>query len=302
MRFSSTLLLLSVSSQAVEGFTIPACHSGNHLVRARAFTFQHAVKSFDETGNMEDDKATDENLVPLMKNSGSKVAAASALIWSSLSITAMAAGPDWGVFEGRTGSLLHPVMMGGMFVLSAYTAFLGFQWRRQRTIGDEISALKKQMPDLNGAKTISGAIEAVMAENPQDVNHLGQLRAAQSIEEEITKLQQERKDLVAAGPRDRHYNQGALLAFLGTAFAIEGPLNTYARAGKLFPGPHLYVGAALVVLWALAFACVPYMQKGNQTARNIHIGANVVNLGFFAWQVQSGIPILLKVIEKTKWP
>ena len=82
----------------------------------------------------------------------------------------------------------------------------------------------------------------------------------------------------------------------------KGPLNTYARAGKLFPGPHLYAGAGLVCLWALAAACVPAMQKGNDTARSIHIGANAAGLSMFAWQVVTGIPILLKVVEKTSWP
>ena len=76
----------------------------------------------------------------------------------------------------------------------------------------------------------------------------------------------------------------------------QGPLNTYARAGKLFPGPHLYVGAALVVIWSLAVGTIPAMQKGNDTARTIHITANCAGLAFFAWQAQSGIPILLKVI------
>jgi Protein of unknown function (DUF4079) len=82
----------------------------------------------------------------------------------------------------------------------------------------------------------------------------------------------------------------------------QGPLNTYARAGKLFPGPHLYAGAGLVCLWALATACVPAMQKGNESARLVHIGANVSGIGMFAWQVVSGLPILFKVIEKTSWP
>ena len=31
-------------------------------------------------------------------------------------------------------------------------------------------------------------------------------------------------------------------------------------AGKLFPGPHLYAGAAITVLWALAASLVPAMQ------------------------------------------
>ena len=79
-------------------------------------------------------------------------------------------------------------------------------------------------------------------------------------------------------------------------------MNTYARAGKLFPGPHLYVGAAMVVIWAAVLATIPAMQKGSDTARTIHIGANVFLLGLFGWQITSGIPILLKVIEKTSWP
>jgi len=91
------------------------------------------------------------------------------------------------------------------------------------------------------------------------------------------------------------------LKFILNSF-LQGPLNTYARTGKLFPGPHLYVGAALVVIWALAVATIPSMQKGNDTARAIHIGANISGLGLFVWQVTSGIPIFLKVLEKTSWP
>jgi hypothetical protein len=44
------------------------------------------------------------------------------------------------------------------------------------------------------------------------------------------------------------------------------------------------------------------MQKGNETARIVHIGANVAGIGLFLWQLQSGIPILLKVWELTKFP
>jgi hypothetical protein len=44
------------------------------------------------------------------------------------------------------------------------------------------------------------------------------------------------------------------------------------------------------------------MQKGNDTARIVHIGANSAGIGMFVWQVTTGIPILLKVVEKTQWP
>ncbi len=60
------------------------------------------------------------------------------------------------------------------------------------------------------------------------------------------------------------------------------------RAGKLFPGPHLYAGAAITVLWALSAALVPAMQKGNDSARTAHIALNCVNLLLFASQVNDG--------------
>ncbi|KAG7344035.1 DUF4079 domain containing protein [Nitzschia inconspicua] len=226
--------------------------------------------------------------------------AAATIMFSSNA--AFADSPDWGIFEGKTGSLLHPVMMFGMLALSISTALLGFEWRRQRTIGDEISVLKKQLPALGGAKTVSEALKAAKAAETPDTALIAKLQAAAPVDLEIKQLQDERKSLSEKGPRDKHYGQGAMLAFLGTIFAIEGPLNTYARAGKLFPGPHLYAGAGLVCLWALAVACVPQMQKGNEVARTVHIGANLAGIGMFLWQLQSGIPILLKVWELTKWP
>ena len=74
------------------------------------------------------------------------------------------------------------------------------------------------------------------------------------------------------------------------------------RTGKLFPGPHLFAGAAIVVCWALAGALVPAMQKGDNNARNAHIALNCVNLSLFAWQVPTGLDIVWKVFEFTKWP
>merc|ERR1719223_1491414 len=167
-------------------------------------------------------------------------------------------------------------------------------------MGSEITALKKTLPNLDGAPNLASAI--AVAQEAEDSALVAKLQGALPIQQEIDALTAERKELSAMGLRDGHFSQGAILAFLGTAFAIEGPLNTYARAGKLFPGPHLYAGAGLVVLWALAAACVPAMQKGNDTARSIHIGANVAGMGLFAWQIVSGWPILTKVISLTKWP
>lgn len=157
----------------------------------------------------------------------SKIALATTALWTATTELAAAAGPDWGIFEGRTGSLLHPITMGGLFLYSAYTAFLGFQWRRQRTLGDEITQLKKTLPDMGGAASVAEAIAA--AQEAGDSAKVAALQSARSTESEIASLQQERKDLAAAGPRDRHFAQGALLAFVGTTFAIEVSAKGWAR-------------------------------------------------------------------------
>ncbi len=60
--------------------------------------------------------------------------------------------------------------------------------------------------------------------------------------------------------------------------------------------------AGITVLWALAAALVPAMQKGDDTARSIHIALNTVNLLLFIWQVPTGLEIVLKVFEFTKFP
>lgn len=139
-------------------------------------------------------------------------ATTTALLWPS---AAVAAGPDWGLFEGRIGSLLHPLTMGSLFVFSLYTAFLGWQWRRQRTLGDEISSLKQQQTSSSSSSSSSGgddmAVAAVLSET----------RALSNLDLQIQALQNERKQLAASGPRDKHFSQGALLACVGTLFAIE---------------------------------------------------------------------------------
>ena len=81
---------------------------------------------------------------------------------------------------------------------------------------------------------------------------------------------------------------GVISLFLGRVLGLSTePFvdQSCSCAGKLFPGPHLYAGAAVVVLWAVAASMVPLMQKGNDTARLAHISANVLNIALFAWQV-----------------
>jgi hypothetical protein len=136
--------------------------------------------------------------------------------------------PNWGLFEGRTGSLLHPIAMISMAAFSVSTALLGFQWKRQRTIGDEISTLKKSLPPLrDGATSVKEALAmtSTTVESGEtvtmDASYISALKNGLEIENKIDELTNERKVLANAGPRDKHFNQGALLLFVGTAFAIE---------------------------------------------------------------------------------
>nr|ABK26143.1 unknown [Picea sitchensis] len=196
---------------------------------------------------------------------------------------AFAINGDFGLLEGRSASLIHPIVMGGLFVYTLWTGYLGWQWRRIRTIQDEINELKKQV-------------------KPQPKKEGDPPAPPSPIETKIQQLTEERKGLLKGSFRDRHYNAGSILLGFGVFEALGGGFNTWVRAGKLFPGPHLFAGAGITILWALAAALVPAMQKGNGVARNLHIALNAVNVLLFIWQIPTGIEIVLKVLEFTTWP
>lgn len=58
---------------------------------------------------------------------------------------ALAVGGEFGILEGRSAALIHPLVMSGLFVFTLYAGYLGWQWRRVRTIQNEINELKKQV-------------------------------------------------------------------------------------------------------------------------------------------------------------
>jgi len=195
--------------------------------------------------------------------------------------SANAAGGEYGILEGRTLALLHPAVEFFLLGATFYAGYLGLQWRSLRTIGDEISELKKQVPAVAEGESSGPKSEA---------------------ERKIDELTAKRKELAKGGFRDKHNAMGSLLLGLGVTMTAAGCFNTYLRTGKLFPGPHLYGGMGITVLWALAAALVPEMQKGNNTARNLHIGLNVANVLLFVSQVPSGLEIVDKVFQFTSWP
>ena len=241
----------------------------------------------------------------------------------AMSIGLMFLGPDmahanqYGIFAGRTASLMHPMTMFALFATSLYSGYLGLSMRRLRGISEEIKEVKNQAPSLSSGAIVfplstavgkvKSEIDSLAEDDPKIAtlkNDLSILQSASAIEvdEKIMELGNTRTKLKDAKLKDKHETTGTFILGAGVTVAILGAFNTYMRAGKLFPGPHLYAGMACTILWAIAAAMTPYMAKGNDTARSIHIGLNTINIGLFAWQVVSGIPILLKVIEKTSWP
>jgi hypothetical protein len=191
---------------------------------------------------------------------------------------AHASGGEFGILEGRSAALLHPIGLGSLYAVTLYAGYLGLQWRRVRTVGDEIAELKATLPA--DAEAAAGS------------------EASKKIEE----LSATRKELVAGKFKDKHANLGYLLLAMGVTLSVEGGMNTYLRVGKLFPGPHLYAGATITVLWAMAAGLVPMMEKGNQKARDLHIALNCLNVALFTWQIPTGLEIVGKVFQFTSWP
>ena len=219
------ILLASLLARSATAFTAPASSTvasqrgGSQLRFSSPLDDQNFESTFDPL-HLADNDADESS----QSTATSAIAIATAALLST-PLSASAAGPDWGIFEGRTGSLLHPIAMASMAAFSISTALLGFQWRRQRTIGDEISGLKKSLPDLKGASTVREALAAAEGAEEVDASYVAKLKGAMGTANEIEELTKERKELSSSGPRDKHFNQGSLLLFIGTAFAIEVRLS-----------------------------------------------------------------------------
>lgn len=206
-----------------------------------------------------------------------------------------------------------------LFATSFYSGVLGLKWRKLREIPLEIKALTEKLPVISSGK-VSGPLADVVAsiqaelttlsgsednDTPLRVSTLQKdlkvLASFADVDNQIASLTAERKQLLADNLRDKHWLTGSVLLGVGVTVSVLGAFNTYMRTGKLFPGPHLYAGMGITILWAIAAALVPQMQKGNEAARSAHIALNTINVLLFAWQVVSGTEILLKVWEKAPW-
>ena len=185
---------------------------------------------------------------------------------------ASAAGdPAFGVFAGRTASLIHPFTNFALFGTSIYAAYLGLQWRRLRDMGEEIKSLNSKLPQLSTggmARSPTGElvtsikkdiarlslIDVADSTNTVQINSLRsdlrKLEEVADVDAKILDLTATRKALQSMNLKDKHHQAGSVLLGVGVTVAVLGAFNTFMRTGKLFPGPHLYAGMAIVILWA----------------------------------------------------
>lgn len=107
---------------------------------------------------------------------------------------------------------------------------------------------------------------------------------------------EKRKELVKSKVTKRHFDTSATIFFIMTFATFSGMANTYTRTGKLFPGPHLYAGLGLVTLMSAMSALVPQMQAGKMWAKNAHFTLAFPAILLFAWQANSGMTIVGKLL------
>ncbi len=140
-------------------------------------------------------------------------------------------------------NFIHPLLMWGIFALTLYAAWLGYQHRQTRlATGDA------------------------------------------------------KKELIKGKFLERHHKAGSIVLATMVIGSLGGMSATYINNGKLFFGPHLLAGLGMMGLIASSAALVPFMKKGNDTARYTHITLNTVLVGLFGWQAWTGVQIVQKLL------
>lgn len=135
--------------------------------------------------------------VPELPPASAMLGISTAAVAASLSLpeAAFAKGGEYGIFEGRIISLAHPTVMAICYAATAWAAFTGFQWRRLREIGNQITELKAEQA---GPKKQLDAL----SEGQTNPSLTAQVAALQTQIDELTVT---RKDLAGSNLRDKHY-------------------------------------------------------------------------------------------------
>jgi nicotinamide riboside transporter PnuC len=108
----------------------------------------------------------------------------------------------------------------------------------------------------------------------------------------------EKKELLKGRYNIRHHQYGSVLLSLMVLGSIGAMAATYVNSGKLFVNPHLIAGLGMTGLIATSASLTPFMQKGQNWARNTHIALNVVLVALFGWQAVTGMQIVQRILER----
>mmetsp|Transcript_51575 Transcript_51575/g.104982 ORF Transcript_51575/g.104982 Transcript_51575/m.104982 type:complete len:299 (-) Transcript_51575:155-1051(-) len=290
MALLRSILTIALASAAVNAFSVPAARLPLAAGRATGRMCGATMQLKPEAG-----EATTADSYTSRMARVAMPAVPTGLLLSQMALPlqeAAAAGGQYGLIEGKAVALIHPAIMGALYFFTLWTGYQGLQWRTLREVGNDLKPLQAEEKKLLAEKESLVAAEQSTASVDSKLSE---------VSAEVAELTAKRKDLLSGDFRDKHWMSASLLLASGVTFSIEGCFDTYFRAGKLFPGPHLFAGAGITVLWAIAASLVPKMQKGDETARSAHIAINTIIVGLFSWQIQSGLGILNNVWTKTAW-
>lgn len=106
-----------------------------------------------------------------------------------------------------------------------------------------------------------------------------------------------KKTLVKQKFAQRHYRIGAILLALMTTGSVGVLGIEYLNSGKLYVVPHTIVGLGMTVLMANAAALAPFMQRGKEWARQMHMAFAFLITGLFGWQLITGVEIVWEIIH-----
>ncbi len=107
----------------------------------------------------------------------------------------------------------------------------------------------------------------------------------------------DKKELIRQKFNVKHHQIGSLLLAMMVLGALGGMAVTYINNQKLFLSAHLLAGLGMMGMIAVSAGLTPLMQKGNDVARYVHIGLNVLLLGVFGWQAVTGMQIVQKILS-----
>ena len=96
------------------------------------------------------------------------------------------------ILQGTLVSLIHPALMDFLFLSTLWTGYLGWQWRRTRTIPEELKQLKKELPekDAEGNRPVSKVDGRIAA--------LEEVRSAKALSRGTHYLQEHRLEIKCA--------------------------------------------------------------------------------------------------------